>query len=566
MKPLSLATGAYRISRKAAHLGRRIARFREILAIIGGYGFDDLLSKLRIPPGWLGRWAKVHREGHTTWQRMRCACEDLGPTFVKFGQLLTARPDVLPPALIDELKQLRDQVKAVPFADIQPLLEEELGGKIEEHFDEFHKEAIAAGSIAQVYRARLRASQQQGAWVAIKVQRPGIRPIVEIDLEFIVWFARQLHDTFEEYRPYDLPAVMEETRAGLMREMDFTIEASNSEIFNSLNPFPEQVFAPRVHRAFTTPRLLVTDWVTGWSPEAAPLSQEARQRLAVAGGNSVFHQIVISGFFHADPHGGNILITTDHRICLLDWGLVGQLARTMRYFLADLLSAIARQDAARIVMVASRLSRSNRAIDAIEMEKQVSVILHKYRQIVLTEEKIGDLILEMVYVFATRGIHLVKDFNLLARAVVAIESTARALDPQFSLTRTARPFLAQLARERLHPRSILRDTYYSTALVLETLRELPGDIQRVLRRFESEDISVRLMLQGMDRLDELFGSVANRIVMALIISAVVIGSSLLLTFSDKTLLGLPLGAFGYVLSTFFGFWIVLDILRHGRHR
>jgi ubiquinone biosynthesis protein len=348
--------------------------------------------------------------------------------------------------------------------------------------------------------------------------------------------------------------------------MDFTIEASNSEIFNSLNPFPEHVFAPRVHREFTTPRLLVTDWITGWSPETAPLSEEVKQRLAIAGGNSVFHQIVISGFFHADPHGGNVLITPDRRICLLDWGLVGQLATAMRYFLADLLSAIALQDAAKIVSVASRLSHNNRAIDALEMEKKVMVILHKYRQVAVTGEKVGDLILEMVYVFATRGIHLVKDFNLLARAVVAIESTARALDPHFSLARTARPFLKQLARERWHPRSLLKNTYYSAAVVLGTLQELPGDIQRVLRRFESEDISVRLRLQGMDRPDELLGSVANRIVMALIISAIVIGSSLLLTFSDKTFFGLPLGAFGYVLSTLFGLWIVLDIFRRGRHR
>jgi ubiquinone biosynthesis protein len=398
------------------------------------------------------------------------------------------------------------------------------------------------------------------------VQRPGIRPIVEIDLEFIAWFTRELHETFEEYRPYDLPAVIKEARAGLMREMDFTVEASNSEIFNSLNPFPGQVFAPQIHRAFTTTRLLVADWITGWPPESAPVSTEAKRKLAVAGGNSVFHQIVISGFFHADPHGGNILVTTDHRICFLDWGLVGQLAKPMRYFLADLLSAIAHQDAAKIVSVASRLSRSNRSIDAIEMEKQVTVILHKYHQVARTGEKVGDLILEMVYAFSTRGIHLVKDFNLLARAVVAIESTARALDPHFSLARTARPFLEQLARERWNPRSVLKNTYYSMTLVLDTLQELPGDIQRVLRRFESEDISVRLMLQGMDRLDELLGSVANRIVMALIISAIVIGSSLLLTFSDKTFFGLPLGAFGYVLSTLFGLWIVFDILRRGRHR
>jgi ubiquinone biosynthesis protein len=200
------------------------------------------------------------------------------------------------------------------------------------------------------------------------------------------------------------------------------------------------------------------------------------------------------------------------------------------------------------------------------MEKQVTMILRKYHRIVLTGEKVGDLILEMVYAFASSGIHLVKDFTLLARAVVAIESTARALDPHFSLTNAARPFLEQLARERWHPRSVLKKSYYKAALVLETLQELPGDIQRVLRRFESEDISVRLMLQGMDRLDELLGSSTNRLVMAIIISAIVIGSSLLLAFSDKKFLGVPMGTMGYVLSTLFGLWIVFDILRHGRHR
>jgi ubiquinone biosynthesis protein len=563
LKPLSLATGAYRISRKAAYFRRRISRFREIVAILGGYGFDDLLAKLKLPPTWAGRQAVGRSEAHTTWERVRCACEDLGPIFVKFAQLLTARPDVLPPGLIEELKQLRDRVKPVPFTDIRPLLEEELGGKIEKHFDEFNQEAVAAGSIAQIYRARLRAG---GAWVAIKVQRPDIRPIVEIDLEFIAWFAQALHDAFEDYRPYELPAVMEQTRAGLLREMDFTIEASNSEIFNALNPFSGRVFAPRIYREFTTSRLLVAEWVTGWPPEKAPLSDEAKRGLAIAGGNSVFHQIVISGFFHADPHGGNILITTDHRICLLDWGLVGQLAKSMRYFLADLLSAIGAQDAAKIVNVVSRASRNSRSLDAIEMENQVMAVLRKYHQIALTGGKVGELILEMVYVFASGGIHLVKDFTLLARAVVAIESTARTLDPKFDLTQAARPFLEQLAHERWSPGSILKNTYDSTALVLETLQELPGDVQRVLRRFESEDISVRLMLHGMERLDELFGSIANRIVVALIISAIVIGSSLLLAFSDRTFFGMRLGTLGYVLSTFFGLWIVFDILRHGRHR
>jgi ubiquinone biosynthesis protein len=564
LKPLSVAAGAVRISRTAARFTRRVARFREIVAIIGGYGFDDLLTKIRTPRRWLSQFTAPKTEGLNTWQRIRRACEDLGPTFVKFAQLLTARPDVLPPPLIHELKQLRDQVKAVPFERIRPILEKELGRSYAEVFDEFIEEPFAAGSLAQVYRARLR---ENGRLVAIKIQRPDIRPVVEVDLEFIGWFARALHDSFPPMRPYDLPAVMQETREGLMRELDFSIEASNSIIFNALNPFPERVFAPRVYTPFTTSRLLVTEWVTGWPPEKAPLGPEARRQLAAAGGNSVLHQIVITGFFHADPHGGNILITPDRRICFLDWGLVGQLTRYMRYFLADLLSAIASQDAAKAVWVASRLSRSNRFLDAVEMEKQITVILRKYQQVALTGEAVGNLILEMIYVFATNGINVVKDFTLLARAVVAIESTARVLDPSFSLTATARPFLAQLARERWNPAFFLSEIYRSVFTAVGKLQELPGDVQRLLRRFESQDISMRLALDGLDRLDELLGSAANRLVMGIIIAATIIGSSMLIAFTERiTVLGLPLGYVGYFISTLMGLWIIVDILRHGRHK
>ena len=564
MKPLSIAAGAVRFSRSAARFTKRIGRFREIVAVLGGYGFDDLLTKIHTPRGWLGRLTTPKTEGLNTWQRIRRACEDLGPTFVKFAQLLTARPDVLPPPLIQELKLLRDQVKAAPYSKIKPTLEKELKGPIHAHFDEFNEEPFAAGSLAQVYQARLR---EEGWLVAIKIQRPDIRPVVEIDLEFITWFARALHESFSELRPYDLPAVVSETRAGLLRELDFSIEASNSIIFNALNPFPERVFAPKVHTRFTTPRLIVADWITGWPPEKAPLSSEEKRKLARAGGDSVMHQIVISGFFHADPHGGNILITPDRRICLLDWGLVGQLTRYMRYFLADLLSAIASQDAAKSVWVASRLSRSNRFIDSVEMEKQITVILRKYQQAALTGEAVGNLILEMIYVFATNGINIVRDFTLLARAVVAIESTARTLDPRFSLATTSRPFLKQLARERWNPQTVMKETYRSVSTALSKLQELPGDIQRVLRRFESQDISVRLLLDGMDRLDELLSSATNRLVMGVIIAATIIGSSMLVAFSERTtLFGMPLGRLGYLISTLMGLWIVIDILRHGRHK
>lgn len=540
-------------------------RAKEIIAILLRHGFDDLLTKIGTPQGLLRRFVKTKAEGLTMWQRVRRVCEDLGPTFVKVAQLLSTRPDVLPQDLIRELKQLRDQVRPVDFEKIRPLLERELGGKVEEFFEEFSPHPTAAGSLAQIHKARLRANQKP---VAVKIQRPKIRDAVISDLEIIGWFARQLHENIAELRPYDLPAVIEETKSGLIRELDFTNEANNAEIFNTMNPFPDEVFAPAVYEESLTPRLLVMEWVEGKPPDRAELEPNRAKAVAAAGGNSIFHQIVIAGFFHADPHSGNILITPEGRICFLDWGLVGQLTRFMRYFLADLLSAITAQDAEKVVRVASRMSRSNRYIDTLAMEKQITILLRRYQKVAVTGDAIGNLILEMVYVFGSNGIHIAQDYTLLARAVTSLEETARALDPEFKLAKTAEPFLRQLTVERWNPVSMLRQSYWGILSALQKLQELPGDVQRVLRRIESEDLKVKLHHEGVKRLDELLSSATNRLVLAMVIAALIIGSSLVITTGVRPhIFGYPaIGLVGYLLSGLLGFWIIIDILRHGRHR
>jgi ubiquinone biosynthesis protein len=275
------------------------------------------------------------------------------------------------------------------------------------------------------------------------------------------------------------------------------------------------------------------------------------------------HQIVISGFFHADPHGGNILITPDRRVCLLDWGLVGQLTRYMRCFLADLLSAIASQDAAKSVWVASRLSRSNRFIDSVEMEKQITVILRKYQQAAMTGEAVGNLILEMIYVFATNGINIVRDFTLLGRTVVAIESTARTLDPRFSLATTSRPFLKQLARERWNPQTVMKETYRSVSTALSKLKNCRATFSGCC-----VDSRARTSACGSCRWHGSPGRIAQLRDKSsgdgVIIAATIIGSSMLVAFSERTtLFGMPLGRLGYLISTLMGLWIVIDISATG---
>jgi len=528
-------------------------------------GFDDLFDNLEHSPGWLKNLIAPKSEGLNNWQRIRKTCEELGPTFVKFAQLLSSRPDVLPQALIEELKQLRDRVSTVAFEEIKPSLEEELGMPIDECFDSFDTTAVAAGSIGQIYKARLKS---ENALVAVKVQRPHIRKAVEADLEIIGWLAKIIHERFEEVRPFDIQSVVEEAKQGLYREMDFNNESRNTELFNSLNTFPDDVYAPKVFKSYTAKGLMITEWVEGSPPDKIEADDLQKKKLAQIGGCSIFHQIFIAGFFHADPHSGNMLVTPEGKIVFIDWGLTGQLTRKMRYFLADLLGAIQSGSPENVVHAAVRMSRNNRYIDTMEMEKQVRNILLKYRDLKLGSGSIGRLILDMLFILGSNGIQLTKDYTLLARTVASIEEIGHDLDPEFDLVKTAEPFIRELTMERWKLSNLIKNGSWFAYSWVRILQELPGDIQRLARRLEQEDLMMQVHHRGLENLERTLGSAANRLVLGLIIGALIIGSSLIITSGvGPRLWDIPsIGLLGYLISALLGFWIIVDILRHGRHK
>ncbi len=549
---------------KPFSLFRDALRARYIIATLVRHGFAEFLQELELPGKWLQRLVAQPKEHLNVWQRIRAAVEDLGPTFVKMGQVLSSRPDVLPQPLIDEFRLLREQVGAVEWSRIETVLLEELDGPLENHFQEFEQNPRASASLGQVYYARLTGS---GREVAVKVQRPGIRRAIEADLEILGWLARQVHQRVPEWQGYDLPSVVQELRQGLLQELDFTYEARNASLFNVLNPYPNDVFAAEVIEEFTTTRLVVSEWVEGFSPSRGGWSDEERARLARAGARSVFHQIVVSGFFHGDPHTGNLVVTKDGRICFLDWGLAGQLTREMRYFLADLLGAVTSWDPERVVRIATRMNRSTRRIDRSRMEKEVMQVLLRYRNQVDPGKVIGRIILDLIYVFGTSGIAVARDYTLLAKAVVSLEETGRTFDPAFDLADSAKPFLRGMEWERRNPANVIHQVGVGVEGGWRKLVELPDDLQRVLRRFEEEDLSINLHHKGVGPvIDELSAGV-NRLVYAIIVAALIIGSSLVIRANVPPLLWETypiIGVLGYLGSAVLGIWLVVDILRHGR--
>lgn len=540
-------------------------RVKEIFTVFAKHGFADFINQLDLPLGLNRRFRSGGGPRRSTWSRFRLAAEELGPAWVKFGQLLSMRPDLIPHPLILELRKLQNAVPPVPFESIREQITEELEGEPAEIFAEFNEVPVAAASLAQVYFARLR---EDGSPVAVKVQRPGIARSIHADLDLATWLAHQLHQRVEGLRPYDLPSVVEAVREGVERELDFRYEARNQTYFNTINPDGNHVFAPNVFPDYTTAKLLVMERIDG-QPVASDVLPPAQAReVAAHGARSIVHQVLIDGFFHADPHAGNVLVAPDGRLCFLDWGLAGHLTRRLRYALADFWIAAVEGDAERVVRIAADLAPPGARTDLRAMEKDVTLALREELNFAIGRQEIGRAMLKLLFIFGEHGIPLSRDYAMMAKSVLAIEEVGRVLDPKFDLREHAAPVLRSLFKERTGPRAVLRRSREFMRGALSGLQDLPAELQRLIRRLEHDDISINLQHKGLEDLDDSIKTASNRITLGVVSGSLIIGSSMLVTTGIRPFLfGYPaLGIVGYLLSAMVGLYVIWDIFRHGGHR
>lgn len=540
-------------------------RAKEILAVLARHGFADLLSQIDLPAGFWQRLLPHPPPRRSLGERLRLAAEELGPTFVKFGQLLSMRPDVVPHDVILELRKLQDCVQPLPFAVMRPVLVEAFGAEPSEVFAEFDETPAASASLAQVYFAKLR----DGQAVAVKIQKPDLQRRIGIDFDLARWLAGQLHERVPTLRAMDLPGVIDEAREGAMRELDFRHEARNQEYFNALNKHPEQVFAPRIHIELCSEHVLVMERITGASvSQAATLPAAERMQLAGWGAASLVRQVFLAGFFHGDPHSGNLFVTPDGRLCFLDWGLVGHLTGRLRVALAEFWIAAVEQDTERIVQIAADLAPVDARPDLRVMEKEVTLALREELNFAIGRQAIGRALLRLLFIFGQNGISISRDYSLMAKAVLSIEEVGRALDPQFDLRVHTAPVLREFQRERAHPKVLARRTREILRHSWLGLQELPFELRRLVRRLEHDNLSINLQLRGLDDHDDAVKIAANRIALGVIVGALIVGSSLIVTTGAAPLLfGYPaLGIVGYLLSAILGLYVIWDIIRHGRHK
>ncbi|MDR1011765.1 MAG: AarF/ABC1/UbiB kinase family protein [Opitutaceae bacterium] len=539
-------------------------RMREIIGVLWRNGFDGFLQKIRPPSGLLRRITPKPRSHHSLWERIRVTLEELGPTFVKFGQILSMRPDAFPEPLIVELQKLQASVTPQPFEEMAPVLQSGINGEDPgEVFSEFDRTPVASASVAQVYYATLR---NGGRRVAVKIQRPGIRKKITSDFEILRWLAQQAHQRIEALQPYNLPEIVDELGRGLDEELDFRVEAHNVSFFLERNKDREHVTAPRAHHALSSETVLVMDLAEGTKIRDIEPGSPLARAAAANGATSLFHQILVDGFFHADPHAGNVLIQPGGCVCFLDWGLVGQLTRHMRYTLVDLFEAFLSGDSAQVVRVAMDLERTTTTYpDIRRMEREILYALRETFDPVSGKGEIGRAMLRLLHIFGENGIEIAQDYALVAKAVYTIEETGTRLDPAFSLSASFMPAVKKLIARRRDPKTLLQNFRRTFLAGFSRMQELPAELHRVLRLLESGRATINFQHKGLEDMDDVLNSASNKLTVGLIIAAMIIGSSIIIATKIPPLVGDSmslLGIVGYALSGLLGLWIVFNILRH----
>jgi len=539
----------------------RLGRFKDIVFTLIRYGFDDLVQRLDLPgTGVIKRIEKAGRE-LDTYERIRYALEELGPTFVKFGQIMSLRPDLLPPPLIRELSRLQDEVAPEEFDTIKPALQQSLGQDLTEIFSAFDEKSFASASLSQVHKGVLR---ELGRSVAVKVQRPGIRRKVELDLDILETLVNRLNERSEDLRVYDLPNLVRIIRRNLLRELDFTREARNMKIARSAMDEEEGIYVPEAYDEYCREQVLVMEYLEGTKlKDLEALPRDDAEILAKQGLNAAIKQILEDGFFHADPHPGNLLVEDGRRLCLLDWGMVGRLSVRDRYELMDLIKSVVEKDSEGLVDSLLLLTKGEYGIDQRGMERDLLEILDTYFAVPIKDMNLGHLLLDITTLLRSYRLRLPVDLMIMIKALITAEGTARQIYPDLNVISEAESSIERLAAERFWPGRLWHNLRGSIRHFLALQRQFPLRAYQIMDKLDRGELAIRFEHENLEGLRKTLEHIFNRLTFGIIIGAMIIGSTMIITTGVGPLLfGFPaLGLVGYMISGLLGLWLVFNIIR-----
>jgi ubiquinone biosynthesis protein len=541
---------------------RKLGRFKDILSILAKYGFDDIVQRLDVPGSdMLRKIHPVETNDSSSYERLRTAIEELGPTYIKFGQLMSLRPDLLPAEVLVELEKLQDDVPPADFQEIEAMIEENLGKPVKELFSIFDVDPIAAASLSQVHKAVLR---EEDDFVAVKVQRPGIEKTIKLDLDILEGIANFLHHQFEDLQTYDLPELVRVTRRNLIKELDFTQEQQNMEIARSYAT-EKDCYIPITYDKYSHKKILVMELIHGAKfKELLTASGYDRETMAIMGLKAGVKQILEDGFFHADPHPGNLFVTENMRLCFIDWGLVGRLTEKDRFQLIELLQAIVEKDSDALVRTFLRLSDTRgETVDSSSLERELLEILDNYHAVPIKDMNIGQFLMSMMGLMRQHNMRMPTNLSVMIKALVTAEGSARLVYPELDIVSEIGDYVHRLAKKRYRPDVIWRSVRNSLASFWFSQRQIPHQIGEVVNKLEKGKLGFTFRLEKLEQLVNTLENASNRLTAGIITGAIIIGSSMIITTGvGPFLFGFPaLGVIGYLVSVILGLWLIYTIFK-----
>jgi ubiquinone biosynthesis protein len=560
--------------RKIGVLGRtyrNLNRYRQILAVLFKYGFGDLIELLKIDQyievglQLISKNRRNRVEKLSRAERVRMAFEELGPTYIKLGQILSTRPDLVPVDFTNELSKLQDNVPTFAFSAVKRIIETEFGSPLEELFDFFDEVPFASASIGQVHKAGLK----DGEIVAVKVQRPGIKKIIEVDLEIMLHLAMLVERNIKEIALYRPGKIIEEFARTLEKEIDYTIEATSMERFARHFLNDPTIYIPKVFRDRTTEHVLTMELVDGIKISEIDRLDEAgldRKTITVRGANFYLKQVFDFGFFHADPHPGNIFILPDNVICLLDFGMTGSVDRQTRENFVDLIDNVAHRHEAKTTQVLLKLTSWDDEPDIRQLERDVTDFMGQHLYKPLKNIEVSKLLNHLLELISRHRLMIAPDIFLMMKAMATIEGVALVLDPDFDMIAQTAPFIRRIKLSRFHPERIAEDLIQLVSGMLQFAEKFPKDMLEIARLIRQQKLSLKMEHKGFDAMLATHDRISNRISFSIIIAALIIGSALIV-ISEIPPLFYGISLIGIVLfstAAIMGIWLLVAILRKGR--
>ena len=559
--------------RETLGLMRELPRLQEITAVLIRHGLGEFVRRIGIA-GVLERAGQILHWGEAaeaqkldTPQRMRLALEELGPTFVKLGQVMATRVDLFPPAWIAEFEKLHADVPPVPFEALLPELSRALGRSPFEVFGEIETRPYAAASIAQVHRARLK----DGTPVVLKIRRPGVREKIDADLRLLRRVSELVESEMPEVRRYRPAEIAAQFARSLEREVDFAVETRNVERFAQNFAGHEHVVIPKIYPQYTNEMLLVQQHVAGipaTDTAAVEMAGLDRRLLAARGVDAFLKMILIDGFFHADPHPGNIFYLPGNKLVVIDFGMVGRLSPRRRAQVVDLLTGIARMSEEPMLDVLHDWA-GEAHVDEERLATDVNEMVFEYEGMPLRDIRIGNVIRQFADIVRSHSIVLPSDLSLMFKTLITLEGLGRQYDPDIHIVSHITPLVRRAVAERYQPSEIVRRGRGALREFFDLLGTVPRDLARLLREARRGKLRVDLDLKRLDGFGRQLDRTLDRVTVGIMTASLVIGSAIVLTVRDgPEFFGIPvlpaLGLFGYLLAFLNSLWIVYGIWRSGR--